>query len=183
MAWATGAAMIGASPALYVAPQPVLCHGAPAILSEPYSSGAATTHNVGSTANLDHVLREVSVAQRLLKTFACEFLPEFGTYLSTLEAVLATDIDSVSNAARLGSGLRLARLWFEEEASSVNVWARLASCIDQKPINGKRVPRRFVKVRVREDAEPFVDEQSNLWARKAAREFANGDAKPSHRAS
>lgn len=182
-AWATAAAIVGASPAIYAAPQPAFYAGSPAVLSEGYSTSSATTYNSGNSTNLDDVLREVSVAKRLLQTFGGDFLPEFDSYLSTLEAVLATDINSVSSATRLGSGLRAARVRFEEEASSVKVWARLVSCIDQKPVSGRRLPRRFVKVRVRQDEAPFGDERSNIWAHKAARDFANVDADPSPRAT
>jgi hypothetical protein len=182
-AWATAAAIVGASPAIYAAPQPTFYPGSPAVLSAGYSTSSATTYSTGNSTNLDDVLREVSVAKRLLKTFGGDFLPEFDSYLSTLEAVLATDINSVSSATRLGSGLRAARVRFEEEASSVKVWARLVSCIDQKPVSGRRLPRRFVKVRVRQDEAPFGDERSNIWAHKAARDFANVDADPSPRAT
>lgn len=174
-AWATTAAIVGASPAIYAAPQPVFYQGSPATLSECCSTDLATTYPA-STSSLDHVLREVAVARRLLKTFGSDLLPEFETYLSIVEAVLAMDICSVSSAARLGAGLRMARVRFEEEASSLKIWARLTSCIDEKPLGGRRVPRRFVKVRAREDGAPFGDERSSIWAHRAARDFANADA-------
>jgi hypothetical protein len=182
-AWAVAAAVIGASPAISAAPpQSVFYPGSP-VLSEPYGSHVAITTEDGFRANLEVVRHEISVAQRLLTTFGADFLPEFETYLTTLDAVLSHEITSLSHGERLGFGLRMARVRFEEEASSVKVWARLASCIDQKPVIGRRVPRRFVKVRVRENEAPFGNERSNLWVRKTARDLANGDADPSPRAS
>ncbi len=182
-AWALAAAFVGASPAIYAAPQPVFYSGSPAIVESYGTSPATTAAGDSATTNLEGVRHEVAVAQRLLKTFGADFLPEFETYLTTLDVVLSTEITSLSHAERLGSGLRMARVRFEEEASSVKVWARLASCIDMKPVTGRRVPRRFIKVRVREDEAPFGNERSNLWVRKTARDFASVDADPSSSAT
>lgn len=177
-AWAVAAATIGASPAISAAPQPAFYSRSP-VSGDPYGSSPAATSDDRYAVKLEGVRHEISVAQRLLRMFEGEFLPEFEAYLTTLDAVLSTELTTLSHAERLGSGLRMARVRFEEEASNVKTWARLASCIDMKPVSGRRVPRRFIKACVQKADEPFGDERSNLWVRRAARDFADVDADPS----
>jgi|GEM_PF-5389029 len=189
-AWAAAATFLGASPAMWAAPPQTAFYSGCALSEFGHATSAGTTGTATTTttgteyqANLEEVRHELAVAQRVLTTFGGDFLPEFETYLTTLDAILSPEVTSLAHAERLGFGLRLARVRLEEEASSVKVWARLASCIDQKPVNGRRVPARFVKARVREAEPPIGSELSSAWARNTARDFARGDADPSPRAT
>jgi hypothetical protein len=169
------AAIIGASPAIYAAPPPMFTVTMTG-LSEPHQTDPTTISSDAFATKLERTRLEIAIAQRLLRAFGDEFLPEFDGYLSTLDVVLRTEVNSLSAAERLGLGLRQARVAFENEASSVRVWARLAACVDGKDESGRRVPRRFVRVQAPEPDLPIAEEWPSYRVRHAVRSFADVDA-------